>query len=191
MFHHSEGATALLGMPGFVVGAQLEVDGEVWLFVETTADVVGCAGCGTRAVGHGRRKVMVRDLPAGVRDHCVTGQAPPTSRLSSRQCVRSSLLVQGRPASPAGGARLGDGGGGALKPALGVQRGVSFGQDRLLATAASRRPRRGCPRKAQGDRSHRRPQARSAHADPRSGWSCAGTTAHPGPPTFHSGELHR
>jgi len=63
VMHRSEGATALLGMAGFVVGAQLEVDGEVWLLVETTADVVGCAGCGTRAVGHGRRRVKVRDLP--------------------------------------------------------------------------------------------------------------------------------
>ena len=47
--HRSEGATALLGMEEFVVGAQLEVDGEVWLMVETTAGV-GCDGCGTRAV---------------------------------------------------------------------------------------------------------------------------------------------
>ncbi len=68
MKHRSEGATAtLLGMPGFVVGAQLEVDGEIWLQVETTAEVVGTdvqlasAGrleanraYGTRAVGHGR-----------------------------------------------------------------------------------------------------------------------------------------
>ncbi len=65
--HRSEGATALLGMEEFVVGAQEEVDGEVWLMVETTADVVGCEGCGTRAVGHGRRVVKVRDLPAGDR----------------------------------------------------------------------------------------------------------------------------
>lgn len=63
MKHGSEGATALLGMPGFVVGAHLEMDGEVWLLVETTAEVVGCPGCGTRAVGHGRRRVRVRDLP--------------------------------------------------------------------------------------------------------------------------------
>lgn len=61
--HGSEGATALLGMPGFVAGAQLVVDGEVWLRVETTAGVAGCAACGTRAVGHGRRWVRVRDLP--------------------------------------------------------------------------------------------------------------------------------
>ncbi len=61
--HRSEGATALLGMDGFVVGAQVEADGELWLMVETTAEVVGCEGCGTRAVGHGRREVRVRDLP--------------------------------------------------------------------------------------------------------------------------------
>jgi transposase len=65
--HRSEGATALLGMDEFVVGAQAEVDGEVWLAVETVADVVGCDACGTRAVGHGRRVVRVRDLPAGDR----------------------------------------------------------------------------------------------------------------------------
>ena len=65
--HRSEGATALLGMDEFVVGAHVEVDGEVWLMVETTADVVGCDACGTRAVGHGRREVRVRDLPAGDR----------------------------------------------------------------------------------------------------------------------------
>ena len=63
MMHRSNGATALLRMPGFVVGAQLEIDGEWWLHVETTADVTGCPACGTRAVGHGRRRVKVRDLP--------------------------------------------------------------------------------------------------------------------------------
>jgi transposase len=57
------GVTALLGLDGFVVLAQVEEDGEWWLEVETTADRVGCWGCGTRAVGHGRRRVQVRDLP--------------------------------------------------------------------------------------------------------------------------------
>ena len=61
--NRSQGATTLLGMPEFVVGAQVEVDGEWWLNVETTTEVVGCLTCGTRAVGHGRRKVKVRDLP--------------------------------------------------------------------------------------------------------------------------------
>ena len=60
--HRSEGATALLGMDSFVAGAQVEVGGEWWVMVETTADVVGCDGCGARAVGHGRRVVRVRDL---------------------------------------------------------------------------------------------------------------------------------
>jgi transposase len=61
--HGSESATALVGMAGFVVGAQELIDGEWWLYVETTADHVGCAGCGTRAVGHGRARTAVRDLP--------------------------------------------------------------------------------------------------------------------------------
>lgn len=65
--HRSEGATALLGMEEFVVGAQADVDGEVWLMVETAASLVGCDGCGTKAVGHGRRVVKVRDLPVGDR----------------------------------------------------------------------------------------------------------------------------
>ena len=65
--NRSEGATALLGIPEFVVRAHVEVDREVWLEVETTVELVGCEGCGTRAVGHGRRRVKVRDLPIGDR----------------------------------------------------------------------------------------------------------------------------
>lgn len=63
MKHRSDGATALLGMPELVVHAQIEHEREWWLAVETPAAVVGCEGCGTRAVGHGRRRVRVRDLP--------------------------------------------------------------------------------------------------------------------------------
>lgn len=63
MINGSQGATALVGMPGFVVGVQVEVGREWWLYVETTADVAGCEVCGTRAVGHGRRRAKVRDLP--------------------------------------------------------------------------------------------------------------------------------
>ena len=44
MKERSDGATVLLGMPEFVVGAQLAVGRELWLMVETTADVVGCEG---------------------------------------------------------------------------------------------------------------------------------------------------
>ena len=61
--HGSDGATALFDMGGFVVVAHVLEDGEWWLLVETTADRVGCAACGVRAVGHGRRRVQVRDLP--------------------------------------------------------------------------------------------------------------------------------
>jgi transposase len=56
-------ATALLGMDGFVVLSHTEEDGELWLLVETTDDVVGCPTCGVRAVGHGRSVLHVRDVP--------------------------------------------------------------------------------------------------------------------------------
>jgi transposase len=59
----SGSATALVGMTGFVVVSTGVVDGELHLQVETTATVVGCPDCGVRAVGHGRRRVRVRDLP--------------------------------------------------------------------------------------------------------------------------------
>ena len=57
--------SALLGLDGFVVRAQLldEATGEWWLAVETTEDRAWCPTCGVRAVGHGRRRVKVRDLP--------------------------------------------------------------------------------------------------------------------------------
>jgi len=61
--HGSDGATALFDMAGFVVRAHAISDGEWGLVVETTADRVGCPACGVRAVGHGRRRVEVRDLP--------------------------------------------------------------------------------------------------------------------------------
>jgi transposase len=66
-FESSESAVALVGMDGFRLLAAAEVDGELHQLVETTATVVGCPGCGTRARSKGRRKVRVRDLPAGGR----------------------------------------------------------------------------------------------------------------------------
>ena len=63
----SQGATALVDMADFVVGAQVLVEHEWWLYVETTADVTGCSACGTRAVGHGRAPTTVRDLPVAGR----------------------------------------------------------------------------------------------------------------------------
>lgn len=55
----------LLALDGFeVVSAEL-AGGQWQLAVQTTARVVGCAGCGVRATPHGRRLVRVRDLPIG------------------------------------------------------------------------------------------------------------------------------
>jgi transposase len=66
-FDSSEIAVALVGMDGFRLLAAAEVDGELHQLVETTATVVGCPACGTRARSKGRRDVRVRDLPAGGR----------------------------------------------------------------------------------------------------------------------------
>lgn len=59
----SRSATVLVGMRGFAVGAEQLVDGELWLYVETTADLMRCSACRTRVVGHGRSRTLVRDLP--------------------------------------------------------------------------------------------------------------------------------
>jgi transposase len=65
--HSSASASRLLGLDGFqVVSAELQ-GGEWQLVVQTTATVIGCAGCGVRATPHGRRTVRVRDLPIGGR----------------------------------------------------------------------------------------------------------------------------
>ncbi len=72
MDHGSSGATALLGMDGFVVLASIEEAGELFISVETTADVVGCADCGVRAIGHGRSALLncVRPSRAAVGFAC-------------------------------------------------------------------------------------------------------------------------
>lgn len=58
---------ALLGLDGFVVLATAEVDGELELLIETTADLVGCPACGAVARPKDRRPTWVRDLPIGGR----------------------------------------------------------------------------------------------------------------------------
>jgi transposase len=65
MERDGSGVSALLGLGGFVVTTQLldDASGEWWLAVETIEDRAWCAACGVRAVGHGRRRVVVRDLP--------------------------------------------------------------------------------------------------------------------------------
>jgi transposase len=65
MDRDGSGVSALVGLDGFVVRGQLleESTGEWWLAVETTEDRAWCEQCGVRATGHGRRRVVVRDLP--------------------------------------------------------------------------------------------------------------------------------
>lgn len=66
-FESSDSAVALVGMDGFELLAAAEIGGELHQLVQTTATVVGCPECGTRARSKGRRKVRIRDLPAGGR----------------------------------------------------------------------------------------------------------------------------
>ena len=56
-------AVALVGMDGFAVTGHVHRDGELWLAVETTTDRAWCPDCGAWAIGNGRRRVLVRDLP--------------------------------------------------------------------------------------------------------------------------------
>src|SRR5215211_5263984 len=60
-------ATAMLGLPGFVLLAVSERDGELEQAVETTEAVTGCSVCGFVAELHDRRPTWVRDLPSGGR----------------------------------------------------------------------------------------------------------------------------
>src|SRR5919112_2040637 len=77
---------ALLGLDGFVVLGRAEVDGELELLVETTADLVGCPGCGAVARAKDRRPTWVRDLPLAGRPSGAGALSPAT-------------VVAGRPAA--------------------------------------------------------------------------------------------
>ena len=58
---------ALFGLAGFEVLAAADAGGELELLVQTTADLVGCPGCGAVARAKDRRPSWVRDLPASGR----------------------------------------------------------------------------------------------------------------------------
>ena len=55
-------AEAMLGLDGFIVLAVREDPAELVITVETTADLVGCAGCGVRAEAQDRMPIEIRDL---------------------------------------------------------------------------------------------------------------------------------
>jgi transposase len=74
-------AEALLGLDGFRVVAVTETPAEVVINIETEADVVGCAGCGTRAESHDRMVVDLRDLA------CFGRPARLVWRKRRRRCV--------------------------------------------------------------------------------------------------------
>jgi transposase len=79
----------LFGLPGFVVLATAEVDGERWVLVETARRPAGCPECGVVGVGNGRRRVRVRDLPMGDRPTVVVW-AKRTFRCREQMCSRGS-----------------------------------------------------------------------------------------------------
>jgi transposase len=97
-------AAVLLGLPGFVVLAVSDNDGELEQAVETTADLVGCPECGAVAELHDRRPRWVGDLPAGGRPvtlvwvkrgllHCAQSEQPRASNRGWSD--RHDQLVEG------------------------------------------------------------------------------------------------
>lgn len=99
MFNGSDLVTVLFGIDGMRVLAQTEIVDEWWLKVETTADVVGCPACGTRAVGHGRRKTRIRDLPVFGRP-VVLVWAKRIWRCPDPDCARKTWTEQLRAIKP-------------------------------------------------------------------------------------------
>ena len=61
----ASGDAALFGLDGFVVLATCEIDGELELLVQTTAERVGCPGCGAVARAKDRRPSWVAGPAAG------------------------------------------------------------------------------------------------------------------------------
>ncbi len=67
MVDDGSAATAMLGLPGFVLLAVSEQGSELEQAIETTSGGDFCRGCGVLAHLRDRRPTWVRDLPAGGR----------------------------------------------------------------------------------------------------------------------------
>ena len=107
---HQDGtaATVMLGLPGFLLLAVSEYDGELEQAVETTTTEDFCRGCGVLARPHARRPVRVRDLPSGGRPvtiiwvkrvwRCVEAGCPVAtwSETSEEIAPRASLTRRAR-----------------------------------------------------------------------------------------------
>jgi len=113
MFQGRRGATALIGMPGFEVGAQVEVGGEWWLSVQSADGPVGGGECGGRATGHGRRRrptarscstKVLRSQPPSSQHRWRLNQMTTTRRspcgVSRRRTQRRPRLEGFNPAQP-------------------------------------------------------------------------------------------
>ena len=110
---HGDGsaATAMLGLPGFVLLAVSEHDGEFEQAIETTATEEFCRGCGAQARAHDRRPVRVRDLPSGGRPvtliwvkrvwRCAESGCPVTTWTETAEAIRprASLSERARAAA--------------------------------------------------------------------------------------------
>jgi transposase len=95
------GVSALVGLDGFVVTAQLldEASGEWWLVVETVEHRAWCETCGVRAIGHSRRRVVVRDLPLTDRP-VVLVWAKRLWRCAESACVARTWSEEGGEIAP-------------------------------------------------------------------------------------------
>ena len=62
-----DGTALWFGAAGFDVLDVVDDGVELVVEVETSPALVGCSGCGTRAVAKDRRWVTLRDVPAGRR----------------------------------------------------------------------------------------------------------------------------
>ncbi|MCY4369408.1 MAG: transposase family protein [bacterium] len=85
---------------GFRLRAATEDDGELLVLAETTASVVGCSGCGTRARWRGRRRTRVRDLPVGGRPTVLVWSKRlwrcPEAACSTKSWSETSPLIRPR-----------------------------------------------------------------------------------------------